>query len=66
MSVALVLYVLSIGPVAKLMLKGIVSQQMVMTVYAPIVWLAETKSGGKILEPFFDWYGEKVWGWKDL
>jgi hypothetical protein len=63
---ALVLYILSIGPVVKLMIKRVIPEGVVTTVYAPMIWLGETKSGKKILDPFFNWYGEKIWRWKDI
>ena len=63
MSVALVVYVLSIGPVVKFMLKGPIPEEVVETVYAPIIWLGKTESVGKLMDGFFNWYGEKIWGW---
>jgi hypothetical protein len=60
---ALVLYVLSIGPVVRLMFEGTISEEVIEAVYAPITWLGETKLGHDLLEPFVEWYGEKLWGW---
>ena len=61
--VALVLYVLSIGPVVRLMFEGTISEEVIEAVYAPITWLGETKLGHDLLESFVEWYGEKLWGW---
>jgi hypothetical protein len=63
MAVALVLYVLSTGPVVRLMFEGVISEQVVETVYAPFRWLEHTKVGQVLLELFIEWYGEKLWGW---
>jgi hypothetical protein len=60
---ALVLYVLSTGPVVRLMDQRRISERTLDKIYAPIVWLEKTSSGRAVLEPFFHWYGEKLWGW---
>jgi hypothetical protein len=64
--IATVLYVLSIGPVAKLMFAGRLSERTVTRIYAPLLWLGQTEVGEKLVSPCIRWYGEKVWNWKAL
>lgn len=59
----MVLYLLSAGPVVRLALDGKIPLQLAESLYAPLGWMAETKIGEKTLEPFFEWYGVKLWGW---
>jgi hypothetical protein len=59
----LILYVLSTGPVVRLMDYGRISEKTLDKIYAPIVWLDQTSAGRAALEPFFHWYGEKLWAW---
>ena len=61
--IVVMLYVLSTGPVVRLMDQGRVSEKVLDRIHAPIVWLSKTSIGSVILEPFFRWYGEKLWGW---
>ena len=61
--ISAVLYVLSTGPVVRLMGEGKISESTVDKIYAPLVWLSHTSIGAVVLEPFFHWYGEKLWGW---
>jgi hypothetical protein len=62
--VALLFYVLSTGPVVKLLLEGRISEKAVETIYAPFVWLDNTQFGERVLGPFFRWYGETIWRWE--
>jgi hypothetical protein len=57
------LYVLSTGPVVSLMYQGKISEKTVDKIYAPVKWLSKTSPGRAVMEPFFRWYGEKLWGW---
>ena len=61
--VILVSYILSTGPVVRLALDDKIPHQTIDVMYAPLAWVDETSIGRKTLEPFFEWYGVKVWGW---
>jgi hypothetical protein len=54
----LVFYVLSTGPIAKLVESDRISVSAMQRVYAPLVWLVENWAPA---EDFFDWYLEDVW-----
>jgi len=54
----LVFYVLSTGPIAKLVEIDRISGSDMRRVYAPLVWLMENFPPA---ERFFDWYLEDVW-----
>jgi hypothetical protein len=60
--VGVMLYILSIGPVGRLMFEGKISLSTVEKIYAPLTWLCETRIGQVVGKPFFEWYGE-LWGW---
>ena len=62
--VSVVLYVLSTGPVVRLMFQGKISESTVDKVYAPIEWLSKTSLGAAVVDPFFLWYGDELWEWK--
>jgi hypothetical protein len=51
---ALLLYALSVGPVARLAQQGIISPKVSAIVYAPLIWLHDHD---KILaKPILEWY----------
>jgi len=54
----LVFYVLSTGPIAKLVEIGMISGSATRRVYAPLTWLGDNFPPA---ESFFDWYLEDVW-----
>jgi hypothetical protein len=55
---ALFIYPLSVGPVAKLSHNGVIPEEPARTLYAPLRYLYETCPP---VRSFFDWYLEKVW-----
>jgi len=56
--VALVLYVLSTGPVCRLCDKGLVPQRIVETVYLPVIYVGDRFS---IPHDFLSWYVHDLW-----
>lgn len=54
----LVFYLLSTGPIAKLVEAERISARDMQRVYAPLVWLIEHFPPA---ERFFDWYLKDVW-----
>ena len=54
----LIFYVLSTGPMAKLVETKRISESDMRLVYAPLVWLIENFPPA---ERFFDWYLKEVW-----
>jgi hypothetical protein len=50
-------YALSLGPAVYFYETGIISEETLLTLYAPIHWLAHKS---KILEAFIEWY---CWLW---
>jgi hypothetical protein len=64
---ALVLYVLSTGPAARLVQTGHVSILTTRKVYAPILWVRDhTKIGQSYLRPALEWYCRKIWKTSDF
>jgi hypothetical protein len=53
-----VLYVLSIGPVARMAEEGYLPRDSVRPLYSPVIWLHDHTPLQKPLE----WYGA-MWGW---
>ena len=45
-----------------MMFKGLISPEVIETVYAPFGWLEQT-GGGRMVLMFVKWYGETLWGW---
>jgi len=53
------LYVLSIGPVARLAEEGLLPRDPVVAFYTPVIWLHHNTP---LREPL-EWYGH-LWGWQ--
>jgi hypothetical protein len=56
--VAVILYVLSVGPVLRVERNGTAKIMTLRTVYQPLVALARTNSG---FGHFYDWYVFHLW-----
>ena len=54
----LIVYVLSVGPVAKLIEHDVISEDLAAPVYAPLQWLADNCEP---VDDFFGWYVDEVW-----
>jgi hypothetical protein len=62
---ALMLYILSTGPVFKLVDAGYVSEDHLGVIYAPLFWVGQnTFVGKKCLRPALNWYWIEIWGLK--
>jgi hypothetical protein len=55
---ALVVYILSVGPVCKLSDKGLIGDRFLQTVYAPLSSFAKISP---VIGSFFTWYCKTVW-----
>ncbi len=73
---ALVLYVLSTGPMLKLTftVTGQLTYKTCQTIYAPLLWLGETDTGQVYIQPLLKWYWYEIWncpldpfgGWRPM
>jgi hypothetical protein len=56
--VAVVFYVLSVGPMCKLSDEGVVPSTVMQVVYAPLIWVCHES---QVANDFFRWYCKTVW-----